>query len=261
GQSLGRTQRRILDVQAELDRIATLKQGKVNSSVMHSIQQRFPVKVLRRQLHEELHLAMARVVRDKASVMEGNKEANYMSLLKEKRANELKERRAAYTSFCRNMEKALKLGMKVKMSSAITIKEKYFHIVLTWVREQQYMRVVVRNTLLKMQHRFTIGAFHKWKTGKHAGDDEDHEHYVIRGVGGRQLLATEAQRGNLEVECSGMISDVGEIRRAVELGKYTNKQREHLLSSSAFDETELGCIISNADMDLPMLGTHSPHAC
>lgn len=34
-----------MEVQAELDRVATFKGGHVNSSILHGSQQRFPVKV------------------------------------------------------------------------------------------------------------------------------------------------------------------------------------------------------------------------
>ncbi len=34
-----------MEVQAELDRVATFKGGNINSSILHGSQQRFPIKV------------------------------------------------------------------------------------------------------------------------------------------------------------------------------------------------------------------------
>jgi len=39
------SQARVMEVQAELDRVATFKGGNINSSILHGSQQRFPIKV------------------------------------------------------------------------------------------------------------------------------------------------------------------------------------------------------------------------
>ncbi|CAM9941019.1 unnamed protein product, partial [Sphacelaria rigidula] len=114
-QRLATTQARVMEVQAELDRVATFKGGNVNSSVMHGSQQRFPVKVLRQKLRKEFEAGQASIARDKADVMEGNKTSLMAMKLKLKREGELKERIAAFAVFNRNVTRARRLGGKLKV--------------------------------------------------------------------------------------------------------------------------------------------------
>ncbi|CAN0502093.1 unnamed protein product, partial [Ectocarpus sp. 12 AP-2014] len=142
-----------MELQAELDRVATFKGGHVNSSVLHGSQQRFPIKILRQKLRKEFELGQASIARDKANLMEGTKTSLRAMQLKLKREEELKERIAAFAVFNKNAEKAKKLSanLQVNTQSDEAVKEKAFSALMSAVKATQQERAVILNALVRMR--------------------------------------------------------------------------------------------------------------
>lgn len=76
-------------------------------------------QILRQKLRQELELGQASIARNKAYVMEGTKTSLRVMKLKQKRADELKDRKAAFAVFNRNVTRAQKLGAKLKVGRLI----------------------------------------------------------------------------------------------------------------------------------------------
>ncbi|CAM9108876.1 unnamed protein product [Ectocarpus sp. 6 AP-2014] len=242
-----------MELQAELDRLATFKGGHVNSSVLHGSQQRFPIKVLRQKLQNEFELGQASIARDKANLMEGTKTSLRAMQLKLKREGELKERIAAFAVFNKNAEKAKKLSANLKArvntQSDEAVKEKAFSALLSAVKSTQQERAVILNALVRMRTRLISAAFTKWHTGKHATVDkvEISSEYVIRGIGGRHLMWAEEGREVMEKELQVVMRDAAALRRDFARMSLTNKQKKALEGSAIFHETELGSFVEDSE--------------
>ncbi|CAM9638943.1 unnamed protein product, partial [Ectocarpus fasciculatus] len=252
-QQLNSTQARVMELQAELDRLATFKGGHVNSSVLHGSQQRFPIKVLRQKLRQEFELGQASIARDKANLMEGTKTSLRAMQLKLKREGELKERIAAFAVFNKNAEKAKKLSAnlqaRVNTQSDEGVKEKAFSALMSAVKATQQERAVILNALVRMRMRLISAAFIKWHTGKHATMDkvEISSEYVIRGIGGRHLMWAEEGREVMEKELQVVMRDAAALRRDFTRMSLTNKQKKALEGSAIFHETELGSFVEDSE--------------
>lgn len=81
-QRLGATQSRLLDVNAEFDRIASFSGGNVQSSILHGASQQFPLPVLRRALRAELARCQRIMTEDKEEAMRATAHASAMKDLK-----------------------------------------------------------------------------------------------------------------------------------------------------------------------------------
>ncbi|CAM9114367.1 unnamed protein product [Scytosiphon promiscuus] len=231
-QQLISTQARVMEIQAELDRVATFKGGHINSSVLHGSQQRFPIKVLRQKLRIELGLGQSSIAQDKADLMEGTKTI------------------AAFAVFTKNAEKAKKLSRNLQASKGDeSVKEKVFSALASAIKAIQQERATILNALVRMRMRLIIAAFVKWRTGKHIAVDkpEDSTKYVIRGIGGRHLLRAEEGRELMEKELQVVMRDAATLRRGFTRMSLTNSQKKELEGSSLFHETELGSFIDESE--------------
>eukprot|EP00903_Cladosiphon_okamuranus_P006314 g6190.t1 len=248
-----REQARVMEVHAELDRVATFSGGHINSSVLHGSQQRFPIKALRQKLRQEFEAGQASIATDKANLVEGTKTSLWAMQLKLKREAELKERIAAFAVFSKNAEKAKKLSgnLQANKQSVEAIKEKIFSALVAAVKTIQQERATILNALVRMRMRLICAAFTKWRTGKHIAVAvvEDSSKYVIRGIGGRHLMQAEDGRELLEKELQVVMRDAASLRRDFTRMGLTNKQKKALEGSTVFHETELGSFVDDSQAE------------
>ncbi len=206
---LGSLQSRMLEVQAEIDRISPLGEveGHVQSSVLHGSAQLFSLTSLRKGLKAELSRCIKGITDEKESLVHTNTTAKWNIEKQKKLTERVAERQSAYQSFCDQSQKALKLGMRSRellrafKGSPADIQAHYFDSLRINSKIRSNTRTRINTILSATCKRYLKCAMVKWVTGFHINVDIAEQHrYVIHGAGGKSLLSIEKNRKNLKTD-------------------------------------------------------------
>ncbi len=206
---LGSFQSRMLEVQAEIDRISPLREaeGHVQSSVLHGSAQLFSLTSLRKGLKAELSRCMKGITDEKESLVHTNTAAKWITEKQKKLTERVSERQSAYQSFWDQSQKALKLGLRSRellrafQGSPADIQTHYFHSLRINSKIRSSTRKKINQVLLATCKRYLKCAMVKWRTGFHINVDVDEQHnYVIHGAGGKSLLSIKKDLINLKTD-------------------------------------------------------------
>ena len=226
-------QKRILDVQAEIDRVAQFKGRDINSAVIHGTVQRFTVPQLKRDLQEELEKCMARIAAAKKEVIRLDQQRERAIVDKVRFEDGLKMRIAAYTQFQAESRRVLKqqgasgdasgggggiMGGGAAKKETMPIRDLLQMVLDVWnahVDEVVRQRTLITRVWSEQAERLIGAAWHKWRTGKHKfsrrqkgakGDTSNHAPIVSRG--GNLLVEAALQRDDNVKGFADLIKEV-----------------------------------------------------
>ena len=241
-QQLARAQARILVVNAEVDRVANFPGRNISSGVLHSAEQRFDVRQLKKELQVELRKVRSNMSEWKYEIIAGEKEGIELVNLMELKKEALKDRKARYQEFEYRAECTTNVKRFMSSSPDDTIR-RYLQ---TWF-EKCINRRKLKKALVTMEYgskKRTFSHYLKaWKDATQvcAANVEVGINYKIVGAGGALLLQTEIEQNENIASTSSVIQHLATIK---------SLQSSCMVECSGCDDKDLSWFLSTADNTL-----------
>lgn len=222
-------QARLLAVRAEVDRVAHLKVGHVNSSVMHGSEQRFSKPQLQRELQREMEKCLSVIAHAKRDVRRLDEIRERALRASERKRAELADRRAALqhvkTLFGRRADLLERQRQQCAQSQPRREGQLSTWYFRTWrdrTNSRRQLRATITALLAAYRRKWIRAALERWRRTRRPMTKRTIVDCCSRGG---QLLreACEDRRTNI-LEVTASLRSLSSLRMAVAKMRYTAKQ-------------------------------------
>lgn len=245
-------QERILEVRAEIDRVAGVKAPYINSSVIHGSVQRFTKPQLQRDLQIELEKCMGAIADAKRSVQRLDKSRIRAQQTCAKKKQELHDRQAQFVNVRADARRASKIqNLKSKQPRLTPAQRKerqmgcmLAHVELwrEYVAERAHAKAVSLRCFDGWTKRYKRAAWHKIRFGDFIEFDESAKKVTgVVGKGGRMLKTAAERRDENILEARAALKDLSALRSSVARLGYSKRQLEEWKQGKrqAYEASEL----------------------
>ena len=248
--SMADTQNRVIEVRAEIDRVANVKAPYINSAVIHGTTQRYNKPQLQHDLQLEQERCLGLIANAKRRVQQldaGRVRASQTCI---KKKQELHERQAQFVNVRADARRQARVAALQTKKRKLTPKEiralqqkcrlAHFELWQDYIEGIQVSRKIALKCLKGCAKRFKKNVWHRWRFGTFAVGEEETPGSII-GLGGRLLKVTQTSRAENEDDARQALKELSTLRSSVARLAYTKRQQNEWRNAhkSAYATSEL----------------------
>ena len=229
-------QERVLEVRAEIDRVAGVKAPYINSSVIHGSVQRFTKPQLQRDLQIEMEKCLGEIADSKRKVQILDKNRIRAQKTADQKKTELHDRQAQFvnvradvrrqTRVTRLQSRKPRLTPKERAERRIALMQKYVELWQDFRADRRHARGVALRVFVACARRYLIAAVHRLRYGVFLVFEVDAAKVAGRivGKGGRLLKLSAERREENIADARAALRELSELRGAADQLAYSRKQ-------------------------------------
>ena len=229
-------QERVLEVRAEIDRVAGVKAPYINSSVIHGSVQRFTKPQLQRDLQIEMEKCLGEIADSKRKVQILDKNRIRAQKTADQKKTELHDRQAQFvnvradvrrqTRVTRLQSKKPRLTPKERAEQRIALMQKYVELWQDFRADRRHARGVALRVFVACARRYLIAAVHRLRYGVFLVFEVDAAKVAGRivGKGGRLLKLSAERREENIADARAALRELSELRGAADQLAYSRRQ-------------------------------------
>lgn len=236
---LSEKQKRLIDVQSEIDRVTNYDGIEIVSGVLQGVDMTYLVTTLKVLLHNTWQEILSDIAKAKHEVINGeNRKKEILKLITQLK-DEKKDRTAKMTLFLTEYEKQQRIMTNlVQGSSRYALLKGHFDKLKNHVIHKKQIKNNVKNAFITCAKRFLKSAFEKWLTGKFSHELNGND--PSGGVGSVLLNNARKLREDIQSTLRQEIAQTYQIRKQLNIGTLPYEQHKKLVSSEYIKSMEEG---------------------
>lgn len=232
-------QKRLIEIQAEIDRVVNFDGIEIVSSVLQGVDMTYLVPTLKSLLNTTWTTLLSEIAHAKHEVITGEKRKKEIIQLLKDLKNEKQERTAKMSHFLTEYEKQQRIMTNlVSGSSRYALLRGHFDKLKQHRQHQKGVKENIKNAFITCSKRFLKSAFEKWLTGKftHELDGSD----PSGGVGSVLLNNARKLREEIQSTLRQELAQTNQIKKQLSLASLSNTQHKKLITSDLHTTMEEG---------------------
>jgi WD40 repeat protein len=235
-------QRRVIEIQSEIDRVVNFNGLEIVSSVLQGVEMTYLTMTLKSLLQTTWMTLLQEISLTKHEVILGEKKKKEIIIRLQSLQLEKQERKAKMINFLNEYEKQQRIMTNlVNGSSRFSLLKIHFEKLKQFQKLQKEMKKNIREAFVTCSRRFLKSAFEKWLTGKFSQDDDGATSGGTSGVGTRLLHKTRLLREEMQSSLRQELAQTFQIKKQLTLStSYSLQQQSKFISSDLFPVMEDG---------------------